>query len=310
MLNKAKEFMRQRRAQLLGAHLAGQETYVKGPGGLLVPRSQGRMALTPIDRCGLAKGRLRVEIRKPGEEWETHHEGEWEVVVDDDNLVVSQAERLMANAMGGVANSAFDYIELGDPPFPADAPQLSDIALQQTTAQRKAAVVTVAGNVTTCAVTFLTSEANGFTYTESGLYTGPFAGGAMFARKVFNPIVKTASFELKLTWLVTFLVNPTAGGSSGVVLTGPTAIAPDTIYVATGGEASVAATFDFPVNANLIEVFLNGMRLLPSRQYTEAGAGSLAAPIGGPAGNKGINLISFVLNPGDIVYLRLVTLSV
>ena len=116
--------------------------------------------------------------------------------------------------MAGVANSAFNYIELGDPAFPANPPALSDIGLQQTTGQRKAVSVTVNSNVVTSEVTFLTSEANGFTYTEAGLFTGPFGGGSMFARKVFNPIVKTASFELKLTWLVTFLVNPTAGGSS------------------------------------------------------------------------------------------------
>lgn len=309
MLKKAREYMRQRRAQLLGAHLAGQEKYVLNPSGVLVPRHSGTMCVTPLDRCGGAKGRLIAKIRRPGEDWETVHEGEWEDVFDDDNLVVTQAERLMADAMAGVANSAFNYIELGDPAFPATPPALTDIGLEQTTSQRKAATVTVNGNVVTSEVTFLTSEANGFTYTEAGLFTGPFAGGSMFARKVFNPIVKTVAFELKLTWLVTFLVNPTAGGSAGVVLTGPTVVSPDTVYVATGGEASVAATFDFIVGANLIEVFLNQGRLIRGRQYTEANP-ALAAPQGGPGNtNKGINFIGFVLQPDDVVYIRLISLA-
>lgn len=307
MLDKAKNFMRARRAQLMGAHLAGKQTYVK-VGGVLVPRSMGRMAISRADTCGLAKGRLIAQTRKPGEAWETVHEGEWSTIVDGANLVVSQAERLMADAMAGVPNSAFNYIELGNPTFPTNPPQLSDIGLQQTTSQRKAVTVTVNGNVVTNEVTFLTTEANGFTYTEAALYTGPFAAGSMFARKAFNAIVKTAAFELKLIWLVTFLVNPTAGGSSGIALTGQSAIAPDTIYVATGGEASVAASFDFTAGSNLVEAFHNGARLIPTRQYTEANP-TLSAPIGGTVTNKGINLIGFTLNVGDVVYLRLVTLG-
>jgi hypothetical protein len=82
-----------------------------------------------------------------------------------------------------------------------------------------------------------------------------------------------------------------------------------TIYVsAGGGENSVAATFDFAVGANHVDVFLNGQRQVPSKDYNEAGAGALTAPIGGPPLNKGVNL-TFALNPGDEVFLIIRTLA-
>ena len=51
------------------------------------------------------------------------------------------------------------------------------------------------------------------------------------------------------------------------------------------------------------------VRLINTVHYVEAGAGSLAAPVGGPAGNKGINLVSFILSgvvgtsPADVVHI-------
>jgi hypothetical protein len=250
-----------------------------------------------------ARGEVRVERRAvtPGGE-----RGEWETIEHDPNLVVTQAERLMANAMALVPNSGFDYIELGDEPTVSIVtPQLSDITLQRTTNVRKAVTVTVNGNVVNSEVTFLTTEANGFVFTESGLFTGPFAGGAMFARKTFNPIVKTASFEMRFTWLITFMVNPAGSGDcAGVSLIGPTTVANETIYESLlGGEASVAALFDFQAGAAHVDVFLNGQRQVRQRHYIEVGAGALAVPIGGPVGNKGINLLGFVLSPGDVVYI-------
>ncbi len=309
MTRKAEDFIRRRKAQLLGRQFAGDmlpEHLARRPDGVVVPRCISGTALYG-DRFPGPKGHLRVQTR---EVTPSGIVGPWVTHEDDKNLVVTQAERLMANAMGGVLNSAFNYIELGDPTFPANPPAFGDIALQQTTAVRKAVTITLNGNILTAEATFLTTEGNGFTYTESGLFTGPFASGSMFARKTFNPIIKTSSFEMRFTWIVTFLVNPAAGGDcAGVALVGPATVANETIYESmSGGEASIAATFDFAVGAAHLDFFLNGARMVRTRQYLEANS-PLSAPIGGPAGNKGVNLVGFVLNPGDVSYLVQRTLS-
>lgn len=300
MTKKAQDLIARRQAQLLGAHLAGETRLVRLPNGALVPNRLAAISFFG-DRMPLPKGHLKVELQ---EVTPSGVVGPWETHEDDPNLVVTQAEGLMAKAMAGVANSPFNYIELGDPTFPANPPTLGDTTLQQTTGVRKAVAVTVAGSTVTCEVTFLTSEGNGFTYTEAGLFTGPFAGGSMFARKTFSPIIKTASFQMKFTWIITFSVNPLAGGDcTGVALIGPQAVVNETIYESiTGGEASVAATFDFAVGAGHIDFFLNGQRMVRTRQYLEAPA-PLSAPIGGPSTNKGVNLVGFTLNPGDVAYL-------
>jgi len=270
-------------------------------------RAAGRRAASEIaqsrsdnllggDYAPKAVGHLVVEMRREGDD-------EWVKVVDDDNLVVSQAEVLMAQMALGAANSALNYIELGDPAFPANPPILADIALQQTTGQRKAAVLTASGNVVRAEVTWATTEGNGFVYTEAGLFTGLLGAGSLFARKAFSPITKTSSYQMRFTWYITFLVNTSGGDCAGVALIGPSTVASMTYYVATGGEASVAATFDFQVNGNLVDAFLNRQRLYPGVEYTETDKGFLTPPVGGPAGNKGIDLSGFVLNPGDRVLL-------
>ena len=264
-----------------------------------------RTTANPVERGPFAIGQLTVAMRPVGPDGTV---GEWKTVEDGKNLVVTQAEGLMALMSVNAANSAFNYIELGDP-SPATPPTLDDTTLQQTTGQRKAVSSTVLGRTVTLEATFLTGEANGFTYTEAGLFTGPFAGGTMFARKAFAGITKTSSFELRFTWLITFLVQTSGGECAGIGLVGPSAVASYTVYNAVGAEASIAATFDFAVGANRVEVFLAGQRLIPGVHYNEAGP-PLNAPIGGPAGNKGINLIAFTANPGDqffLYHLNLVT---
>lgn len=303
MTKKAEQYIARRKAQLLGQHFAGlssDRSLIRRPDGVVLPQSLYSVSLFG-DRVPSPRGHLRVELR---EVTPSGIVGPWQIHEDNKNLVVTQAEALMANAMAGLANSALNYIELGDPTFPATPPALGDIALQQTTGQNKAVTLTVNGNQLTAETTFLTSEANGFTFTEAGLFTGPFAGGTMFARKTFNPIVKTSSFQMRFTWIITFSVNPQSSGDcAGVALVGPTTVVNETIYESVGGgEASVAATFDFAVGAGHIDFFLNGVRQVRTRQYLEAAA-PLAAPIGGPALNKGVNLVGFNLNPGDVAYL-------
>jgi hypothetical protein len=265
---------------------------------------KSRLLLQTVDFGEVAEGRLVVETREPGGEWKVHE--------DHSNLVVRQAEQIMAqmaiNQGPGNNNSALSYIELGDPPFPANPPSLNDAGLQASTGQRKAVSVTASGNIVTCVADWSTAEGNGFTYTEAGLFNGLLGAGLMFARKVFAGITKTNAFEMRFTWYITFLVNTQGGDCSGIALVGPSTVAAMTYYVAAGGENSIAATFDFVVGANHVDVFLAGQRLVPGVQYNEAAA-PLNAPIGGPPLNKGVNLIGFAANPGDKFFLILRTLS-
>lgn len=273
------------------------------PRGLGPAGQRGGVVLTlRRDRSPIAVGRLVVETRRVDPD--TGVVGEWETQVDHSNLVVRQAENIMTQMAIGAANSALSYIELGDPTFPATPPQLADLTLQQSTGQRKSVVLTAVGNVVKAEATWLTTEGNGFTYTEAGLFNGVLGSGLMFARKVFNGITKTGAFELRFTWYITFLVNTQGGDCSGIALIGPSAISPYTIYISpTGGEASVAATFDFTVGSANVDVYLNGARLLPGNDYIEVGAGSLTAPVGGSPLNKGVNFVGFVLNAADEVFL-------
>jgi hypothetical protein len=306
MLHKAQAYVARRRAeQQIAAQRAVVAERTKARAATLA-RALGGGVPTKMDAGPMAAGRLVVETRPVGSDGSL---GEWQVHTDDRNLVVRQAESIMAQMAIGAANSALSYIELGDPTYPATPPALADLGLQQSTGQRKLGTVTASGNVVTVEVIFTTAEANGFTYTESGLFNGLLGAGLMFARKVFAGITKTAAFEMRFTWYITFLVNTAGGECAGISLIGPASVAAFTIYTAVGGEASVAATFDFTVGANNVDVFLNGTRQLPGNDYTEAGSGALNAPIGGPVLNKGVNLIAFVLNPGDEVFLIQRTLA-
>lgn len=226
----------------------------------------------------------------------------WAKVVNDPNLVVTQAESLMAQMFIGAANAPGNYIELGDP-SPPTPPALGDLVLQQTTLQRKAlSTLTASGNVVTAQAIWSSLEGNGFTYTESGLFTGPFGGGLMFAHKTFNPITKTNAFELRITWFITFVVASSGSDCAGIALLGPSTVTGVTYLVSSsGGEASMAATFDFAAGANHVDVFLNGIRLAPGVEYNESG--TLTAPVLGGPNTKGVNFIGFTLNALDRVLL-------
>lgn len=303
MFAKARKFIESR----LAAHAASRRLRAAPPPGRMPAGLYGGRAMAINEPAPYAIGVLRVETQDVDARGEPV--GPWETRVDHANLVVRQAESIMAQMAIGAANSALSYIELGDPVFPATPPQLSDLSLQSSTGQRKAVTLTAVGNVVQAQATWLAAEGNGFVYTEAGLFNGLLGSGLMFARKVFNGITKTAAFQMKFTWFITFLVNTQGGDCSGVSLIGPSTVAAFTIYVsALGGENSVAATFDFTVGANHVDAYLNGARLIPTKDYNEAASGALNAPIGGPPLNKGINLV-FPLNPGDEVFLIQRTLA-
>lgn len=293
MFERAKAYMRRRMMQIQAAKM--------GP-----TPNPGTMDVVHYgDHVGpkFAKGAVTIQ-KQPVDPVTREPVGPWQTIEFDDNLVVTQAELLMAQMAIGAANSALNYIELGDPAPTATPPQLNDVNLEQTTGSRKAALVTAAGSIVTAEALWDTADGNGFTFTEAGLFTGPFGSGSMFARKTFAGIFKTSAFKLRFTWLITFLVAAQGAECAGIALTGPSTVASHTIYNSTaGGEVSVAATFDFTPNSNLLDVYLNGQRLVPTVHYVESGA-PLGTPQGGgvPGVSKGVNL-TFTLNPGDDVLL-------
>lgn len=229
--------------------------------------SAGKARIGLSDPAPIARGQVRIERRVAG--------GEWEALYEDKNLVVTQAEALMAAMAVGAANSALNYIELGDP-SPATAPALADTTLEQTTGVRKAVALSTNVGTVTAITTFLTSEGNGFTFTEAGLFTGPFAAGSMFARKTGFSVAKTAAFELKFTWLITFQVAiGTDAGCTNIALVGPGTISEDYIYTAAGGETEIVVPIDFTVAAKNLDVFENGVRKVYTDEYIEASAGPI-----------------------------------
>jgi len=257
---------------------AGKNLFTHGESSDLGPTARGEVRITAIP--------VDPETGKPV--------GKPEVLHEDKNLVVTQARDLMAAMAAGVANSALNYIELGDP-SPAAAPALSDTNLQQTTGQRKASALVVTGNAVKATSLWLAGEGNGLTYTEAGLFTGPFGAGTMFARKSGFSIAKTASFQLQFEWTIIFDVqDATNSGCTGVALTGASDPEQRYIFIGAGGESQVVVPIDFVIGSYRLEFFLNGQRMVPTRQYNEAAIGA----------NKGVNLIAFTLNLNDVCYFR------
>jgi len=101
--------------------------------------------------------------------------GETEVLVDEENLVVTQAETILPFMSAGIRS--INYIELGDQVTPS-APADANIALDSTTAERKATVFSASGNAALYVSTFGVGDGNGFIFTEAGLFTDPFAAGS------------------------------------------------------------------------------------------------------------------------------------
>jgi len=266
--------------------LAGAPAAHPGTGG---KGARGAASIGFGDPAPLVSGRFKLELTD-------EQTGEVITVIDDPNLVVSQAANLMASMAAGIVNSEIGYIELGDP-LVALPPSLTDVTLQQTTGQRQVAAPVVASNTVTFTATWAAGVGNGFTYTEAGLFTNPLAAGTMFARKTGFSIVKTAAFSMTLTWLLTFSVlDACAEACYGTALVGSSYTVEDYIYDAVGGETQVVVPIDFVIGAKRLEVFLNGQRLYYTRHYIEAAIGA----------NKGINLIAFTLvgPAADDMYFR------
>jgi hypothetical protein len=230
----------------------------------------------------VAEGHLVVEA--------TYTDGRKEILVDDHNMVVRAAEGMMA--MMSLGLRTMNYIELGDP-SPVSPPDLDDTALEQTTGERKAIIGSVSGNQALYEATWLTTDGNGFNFTESGLFTDPFGTGTLFARKTFSPISKNASFALTFKWAIGFRVADIAGGCTGVALLGSSTITQDYLFTAVGGETQAVLPIDFIVGGKQLDIFLNGQRLVYNAQYYESSIGMVS---------KGITLIGFTLKAGDEIY--------
>jgi len=240
-------------------------------------------SIASSDQAPMVTGHVTITI--------IDQDGNEKIHFQDKNMVVTLAEEIMAEMSMGLKQ--ISYVELGDPVAPS-GPELTDTALEQTTGERKAITAVRTGNVVRFEALWGTGDGNGYSFTESGLFSSPFGSGQLFARKVFpsNPINKNAGFSFKITWALAFSVAEHNGGCTGVALTGGSTITADHIEVATGGETQFTLPFDFPVGANQLDVFMNGQRLVPGRQYIEAVIGV----------GKGINLVGFTANAGWVFY--------
>jgi hypothetical protein len=212
------------------------------------------------------------------------------------NLVVTLAESIMAKMAAGIANSPIAYIELGTGTTP---PALTDITLQTPIGvpEKQATTDTASGNVAHFQATWGVGDGNGNTFREAGLFTGPFPGtGEMFARKVFSALTKNAGFSFIMDWYISFTVQAGSGGCTGIAVIGNTITAENYYFVAVGGELNLVVPIDFVVGATRLEVFQNGVRLVPNvvPGYHEA--------VIGPS--KGIVFDGFALIAADKIYVR------
>lgn len=250
---------------------------------LAIAQGQGGEAVVTTDERGLGvKGKVKIEAIYPDKT---------EVLVDDDpNLVVRQAEDIMPYMT--IGQRPITYIELGDP-SPATPPAEGDTSLEQTTGEQKSVTSSIAGNSVSFEATWLTTEGNGFSFTEAGLFTSPLGTGLLFARKTFSAITKSAAFALKFTWGLVFNVGAQNPGCTGISLLGSSTITHDYEYPAVGGESQLVVPIDFTIGSKQLDVFLNGQRLHYSTHYYESTIGAA----------KGIIFVGFTLNLGDIIYI-------
>lgn len=248
-------------------------------------------------------GRVEIELNYADGRKELHA---FPDEVGDANLVVRQAESLMAAMSAGEANSAFNYIELGNPVGPI-APDYTDTGLERPVPvieggpQQKSVAITRATKVVTCEAVWAVGDGNGITYTEAGLFTGPFGAGTMFARKLIGSITKTGAFSMTFRWILTFNIPiPGSDGCQGVALIGnAVVVTQEQTFVAVGGETEISATFDFVVGDHRTDLYLNGVHLIPATHYVEMAT----LPI---SGLKGFDFTGagIVLKLGDVIYLK------
>lgn len=234
------------------------------------------------------KGNLKIEA--------VYADGKIETLVDDKNLVVSQAETIMPQMAVGLRS--FSYIELGDA-SPVTPPAMDNISLEATTGERKVVSNAISGNTISLEAIWALAEGNGYSFTEAGLFTIPFGAGLLFARKTFPAITKTAAFALKFTWTIAFFIEVGSNSPFGVQLIGQSAITTDYLYTAIGGEATIVVPIDFVIGNKSLDVSLNGQVLAYGDAYFETSIGAL----------KGISFIGFTLLAGDKVYVKQIKLS-
>lgn len=274
---------------------------------------RGRKAASgPRQRVGgsdvgpLCRGEVTIETRERREDGTV---GEWSVHQKDSNLVVTQAEALMAAMSIGSANhfdTATAYMQVGED---GTAPALDNTALLTPVAPAAGGTkvlgsATAAGSVATLQATWAigdTLDGYGLPLSEVGLFVGgagaPITGGTMFARKVFNPITKTGAFDLRITWAITFNVSQNSDSCTNISLIGPSTVTSE--FIATEGVTAgftvastfIAMPFDFAVGGGHIDVYQNGVRKLRSLEYIEATSG----------GAKGISFITPVV-ANDVWY--------
>jgi len=130
---------------------------------------------------------------------EAWRDGELVLLVDDWNLIVNNAKAQLANLIGGNGvNRQITQIGFGTG---VSAPSPDNTALAAGAFWKPVTAVAYPATGQAFSWSLSTAEANGLAITEFGLRC---ADGALFSRKVRNPINKASDLSLTGTWTIIF----------------------------------------------------------------------------------------------------------
>lgn len=122
----------------------------------------------------------------------------------DNNLVVALGCENMAHLVfGDIGGNPIEKIGVGTDGTPPDVTDTGITGGYLKAINTGGTSTTFSANSGTCGFEFDTTEANGMTIAEMGLFV---VGGVLFARKVLGtPIAKTSSFAITGTWEIRVL---------------------------------------------------------------------------------------------------------
>lgn len=109
-------------------------------------------------------------------------------------MIVNAGLNQTRNWMAGDSINHPDYIAVGTG---TTAPQPTDTALQNEIVRNDATEIKGAAGIVTYQITIGTTQGNGNTITESGVFDQA-SGGTMTLRSVFSGIDKTSDIEVKI----------------------------------------------------------------------------------------------------------------
>jgi hypothetical protein len=115
------------------------------------------------------------------------------------NLVVTNGKTLLCSLLAGVVAQFVRYIAFGTG---ATAPVVGNTALEAFVLSKAVTVTYPAANQVKFAAEMTTSEGNGNTFQEIGLYCA--TDNNMFSRLVIASISKTVAYRIQVEWVISF----------------------------------------------------------------------------------------------------------